>query len=85
MKSVVDMEALVLVVSGVIIVQLLGVSSATETLLFTILVNAPQIFHSIADGLLIAVFAEEVRCKREKSYVLCLELENRCIKYEIEG
>ena len=84
-KSIVDMEAAVLVVSGVISVHLLGVGGATEPLLLTILVNAPQVVHSVADGLLIAVLAEEVRSQCEESYILCLELENRCIKYEIEG
>ena len=84
-KSIVELEAAVLVVPCVFIVHLRGAGSATEALLLTILVNAPQVFHSLADGLLIAVLAEEVRSQREESNILCLELEDSCIKYEIEG
>ena len=54
---------------------------ATHALLLAILVDAPQVVHTVADGLLVAVLAKEVGRQREEGNVLRLQLENGCIKY----
>ena len=81
MDAIVDGEGVVLVVSRPLFIHLQRAVRAAQALLLPILMDAPQVVHTVADGLLVAVLAKEVGCKREEGNVLRLQLENGCIKY----
>ena len=80
MKTIVELEAVVLIVP-VFFIEPPCVVCATHTLFLAILVDAPKVFNTVDNCLLIAVLAKEVRGHCKESDVLNLELENGCIKY----
>lgn len=75
MKSIVELEA---TITGVLIIfiEIGGIFRATEALLLTVLVDAPQVVHTVVDSLLVAVLAENCGRGGEESDVLQSQLEN---------
>ena len=81
-ETIVDGEAVVLIVPGSIFKRSMRKVCGAHALRLTILVDAPQVLYAFADSLLVAVLAEEVWGHSKECDVLSLELENGCIKYE---
>ena len=60
----------------VLAVDIRGIFGATEALLLTILVDAPQVVHTIVDGLLVRVTGGQSGCDAKECNVLEFQLEN---------
>ena len=74
-QAVVDAETAVIDMV-VVAIDVSCIFSATKTLLFAVLVNAPQVFNTLASLLRVNVPAQKSGCNGEKSHVLESQLED---------
>ena len=71
-NTIVDCEGAVTIMPGTLFVNLRGAVCATHALLLAILVDAPQVVHTVTYSLLVAELAKEVRGHRKESDILDL-------------